>query len=220
MADIKNEIIFDYEQKKFITERLNDINFTYQMWGDDSLLDIRCYIRNYYKDLQNGECSFCKRDLSLVSVLNSHVEHIIPKSIYSKFIFEPKNLCVICADCNQIKRDQEVMHSIPNTVKKEYKRYPRTSKSFLIVHPHFDNWHDYIEVYNGAYVGKDDHKDRKGSFTIYACGLNRKLSKFGYEKEVYSDNDLMEAARQLVDGRDLLSKASAISMLKKILCNN
>ncbi|MCD9472572.1 hypothetical protein C9J19_19525 [Photobacterium phosphoreum] len=219
MADIMDKIIFDKQQLQFISETISCSSFTYKNWGDDSLLDLRCYIRNYYRDLQQGECAFCKNDLSIVAVGNAHVEHIVPKSIYPKFMFEPKNLCVICADCNQIKRDQEVTRNIPNTLKKPYVKYPRSSKPFLIVHPHFDVWDDYLVKFNGFYVGKDDHKDRKGSFTIYACGLNRKLAKFGYEKEIYSDDDLMEAARQLIESDNLITKLNALTNLKKIINN-
>ncbi|WP_163390954.1 HNH endonuclease [Enterovibrio norvegicus] len=217
MADIKQKIQFNKNQIDFISKIKTSDSFSYKKWGDDELLDLRCYIRNYYRDIQKGECAFCKKDLSIVAVGNAHVEHIVPKSIYPNFMFEPKNLCVICADCNQIKRDQEITKNTPNTLKRKYIKYPRTSKSFLMVHPHFDKWNDYLEVFNGFYVGKDDHKDRKGSFTIYACGLNRKLSKFGYIKEVYTDNEIMEAARNLIESNSLMEKCNAIETLKKIL---
>ena len=219
MADIKNKIIFSKQQLQFIATKKNCSSFSYKDWGDDSLLELRCYIRNYYRNLQKGECAFCKKDLSIVAVENTHVEHIVPKSIYPQFIFEPKNLCVICADCNQIKRDQEITKNTTNTLKKEFIKYPRSSKSFLIIHPHFDVWHNHLEKFNGFYVSKDDHKERKGSFTIYACGLNRKFSKFGYEKETYSDDDLMEAARQLIESDDIITRFNALTNLKKIINN-
>ena len=98
MPDINNQISFTLEVKKHIKQKLNDPNFKYTDWSDKSLESLRKIIRDFYRKEQVGKCAYCKRDVSLQSASNSHVEHILPKSRYFKFIFEPKNLCVICAE--------------------------------------------------------------------------------------------------------------------------
>ena len=53
-------------------------------------------------------------------------------------MFEPKNLCVSCIDCNLEKKDKKV------TISKAKKKLPNNSSDYLIVHPHFDTYNDKI----------------------------------------------------------------------------
>ena len=174
MPDINNQISFTLEVKKHIKQKLNDPNFKYTDWSDKSLESLRKIIRDFYRKEQVGKCAYCKRDVSLQSASNSHVEHILPKSRYFKFIFEPKNLCVICADCNEIKREQEALDFNDELLKsKEITLYPRSSKAFLIVHPHFDNYDEHIKILiGGHYLDLSP----KGNKTIGICKLNRIFS--------------------------------------------
>lgn len=198
MADIKTSIKFSKAQQRLITEKLNDSFFSHINWGDQSLLGLRRAIRLFYRKMQKGVCSYCKNDISLVSVANCHVEHIVPKSKYKCFIFEPKNLCVICADCSEIKRNQEVGEETIDTIKGGHKRklYPRSSSAFKIVHPHFDNFNDHILILPGGYYVD---KSKKGHFTIGVCMLNRKLYKFGSNKEAIDNDDLCELMNDFLD---------------------
>ncbi|WP_228388441.1 HNH endonuclease [Chryseobacterium sp. CBo1] len=113
----------DFEKRimdKFSKSEINHTN-----WQDDDISDIRSSIREYYRIEQKGKCAYCKQSISLISASNCQVEHIVPKSKYLSFISEPKNLCVICADCNEIKKSQEVLNEVPEvTNKKNIKRYP------------------------------------------------------------------------------------------------
>jgi len=176
---------------------------------------LRSAIRRFYRSEQVGICSYCRGQVSISSAANCHVEHIVPKSLYIDFIFEEKNFCVICADCNTIKRDQETTGDVPDTVVngKKRKQYPRSSNAFHIVHPHFDNWNDHIELFEVFYVDKT----AKGHFTIGACVLNRRLREFGWEKEITDYVQFTELATKLLDSKNPIEQMDVLKKFRRLL---
>ena len=218
MPDIKKQISFTPEIKKIIRQKLNDPNFKYTNWSDESLEEIRKTIRGFYRNEQNGKCAYCRGAVSLQSASNCHVEHIIPKSKYSKFLFEPKNLCVICADCNEIKREKETLDFTDEILKQpNIQLYPRSTKSFLIVHPHFDNYDEHIKILiGGHYVDLS----LKGNRTIGICRLNRFLHNFGWPDEPSSLEDMLQTAEKLQHNSDPLEQIRILRELAKQLNSN
>ncbi|CAM1369370.1 HNH endonuclease family protein [Tenacibaculum litopenaei] len=214
MADINIPIELSADSKKIIADKKLEQNFSYQSWGDTELEAVRSEIRNYYKTKQNAKCAFCQQPVSLVSAFNCQVEHIVPKKLHEDFMFTPTNLCVICADCNQIKRDQETLNEIPETMTQASKRkkYPRSSGAFKIVHPHFDVWHDHIVIFDDLYVDQT----MKGHFTIGACKLNRKLHEFGYVEEITNDEQISELMNQFLEETDSIKRRQLLNKIKKI----
>ena len=214
MSDISVAVAYTPAFQVLINSKTACASFTHTDWSGDDLALLRQFIRNHYRHQQVGICSYCRGTVSVQSTSNCHVQHIAPKSKYLDFIFEPKNLCVICADCNEIKRSQETLNEVPDTVVKgeSRKRYPRSSGAFKIVHPHFDNWDEHIEQFGGFYVDKSD----KGHFTIGACRLNRRLREFGWEAE-YDDAAVAAAAQIYLDCQDPLKRQRALRSLKKKL---
>lgn len=136
MADIKQPIKYNVQQKALIEAKLQDRAFIHSNWGEEDLKELRKAIREFYRQQQDGFCSYCRSPVSLQSAGNCQIEHIAPKSKYRDFIFEPRNLCVICADCSEIKREQETLGNEPDTVEKGSKRkhYPRSPNAFKVVH--------------------------------------------------------------------------------------
>lgn len=215
MADINSSFDFSKKSRETITLKLSN-SFCHTNWSDDDLQEVRKEIRDFYKNEQRGICSYCKQTVSVVSVANCHVEHIVPKSIHQDFIFNPKNLCVICADCNQIKRDQETLGEIPETMTKAgmRKRYPSSSNAFKIIHPHFDNYDDHILIINGCYIDKGS---KKGNFTIGACNLNRKLAVFGWEPNIVNDEKITIEMNSFIGETDPEKRKKHLGNLKKQL---
>jgi hypothetical protein len=144
MADINDEYSYTDEQLAIIESIKRQDGFSHISWYHDDFTIIKSQIREFYRIQQRGLCAFCKNPLSLQAAANCTVEHIIPKSKSRLYVY-PKNLCVICADCNEIKRAQEVInedHEVLNNP--EIAMYPRSSGAFIIVHPHFDDWYEHI----------------------------------------------------------------------------
>ena len=98
------------------------------------------------------------------------------------------------------KKNQEIFNQIIDTVKKRNKKkYPNKSDSFLIVHPHFDNYDDHIFIVNDFYI---DKASKKGNFTIGACLLNRKFQYVGWEPNVVDENKLLNDLSDIVEEPD------------------
>lgn len=189
MADINKPIVFSPEINKRISDFEARADFKSSDWGCDEIQDIRKLIRDYYRDLTK-KCFYCRKRISIRSVGNCHVEHIIPKSAYLGFMFEPKNLCVVCSDCNKIKSDKEAAGALEEVIKGKRRilRYPRVSTRFLVVHPHFDTYEEHIHQCGDFYVSKST----KGSYTIHICELNRKIHEYGMEANPLTESELFD----------------------------
>jgi hypothetical protein len=211
--DIVVPVAYTPEIKSLLKTLLEDVNFTHENWNDDILIDYRKFVRDYYRTAQLGLCAFCKQNISLVATGNCHIDHIVPKSKYRKYIFEPKNLCVICNDCNTIKRAKDV-HP-PEVLNKgdSIKLYPRSSKAFFIVHPHFDKWNNHIVKFGSFYADLSD----KGIFTMSACTLNRKLRTFGWEAVIASEAEIRQACKEVYDAVDGIVMLRKVTALRRLL---
>lgn len=208
MPLINNPVICEPHHKLVIQEKISCPNFTHSEWGCDELGEVRSYIRQHYRTEQKGLCAYCKNVISVRSASNAHVEHIAPKSIYLNFIFEPKNLCVVCADCNEIKKNQEIFNLTPDTLRSlpqgsPRQLYPRSSRAFLIVHPHFDNWDDHLLKFGLRYTDKSE----KGAFTILSCKLNRYFhQKFGEAEELVDDDILVQQMKDFIESKSTVTR--------------
>ncbi|MGI2880656.1 HNH endonuclease [Vibrio furnissii] len=215
MADINTPVSYCKNLEDVMSTIKSNDNFDHKSWGCAELEVVRAYVRNHYRKQQQGLCAYCRNPVSTQSASNCHVEHIAPKSRYTKFMFEPKNLCVACADCNEIKKEQETLGEEPDPIVKGNSRihYPRSTNSFYIVHPHFDNYDDHIEIFNGHYVDKSD----KGHFTIGACRLNRRLRAFGWEETLISEPELNKLMTEYLDAEDGILKNDKLQSIKRAL---
>ncbi|MEN7547353.1 HNH endonuclease [Rapidithrix thailandica] len=218
MADIETPISFSSETLEFIKSIDIDNDFSHEDWGNDEYMSIRKEARNFYRIEQKGNCAYCRGPVSMKSASNCQVEHIVPKSLHKEFAFTPKNLCVVCADCNEIKREQETIGDIKETLKtpRKVKKYPRSSGAFLIVHPHFDNYADHILIVNGLYV---DKSSKKGNFTIGTCNLNRRLAEFGWESDILDDSELMNEMNSYITETSQVKRTKSLNKIKAQLFN-
>jgi uncharacterized protein (TIGR02646 family) len=134
--------------------------------GPAWLPELKTHIRNHF--LENDAdfpCCYCKRSPRSTHGLENHVEHMAPRSPYTRFTFEPKNLAIICIHCNGHKLHQDVF-------KKEWKQrsYPSNSKPFKVYHPSFDDYTSNIKIVPpfGIYAAVTP----EGAETILMCRLD------------------------------------------------
>lgn len=147
------------DEKQIIRE-----NFTgHKDWDKPVFARIKAHIIEHLRQQQENECCYCKRKLGF-DIKDVDIEHIIPKSDYEKFTFEPKNLALSCPGCNTKKGDQKVLR------RRNVTNYPRTSNNLTIIHAHYDRYCDHIDIRDRViYVPKTD----KGCETIKLCKLYR-----------------------------------------------
>ncbi len=194
----------------------------YKLWNDEENNDIkkfRSLIRNHYLTDQNLTCFYCRQYIFSTNGLHWQVEHILPKSIFPQFLFEPRNLIVICPDCNREKSDQNP-HTDGDRAKNRL-NYPSTSGRFKIIHLLYDIYESHIERISANHCEYPDHyflkaKTHKGKATVKMCDLNRFYQEFaGYKdmkgKQVECLDDFLE------QDLNTLTKDQKIELVNKIM---
>lgn len=182
MPTINNPVTLSAESLAKIALVKASPGFNHTSWSADELESVRCEIRNHYRKEQRYVCAYCQTRLTVISAEACPVEHIVPKSSYLQFMFEPRNLCVICADCNHYKRKQETLMP-PALETKNKHRYPFKPDKYKCYHPHLDNYHEHIIKAEYIYFGKTS----RGDYIITICSLNRYVHQFGVSDEFLTD---------------------------------
>lgn len=203
-------VIFDDNQKSIIAKKISEVDFDHNNWSDDELDPIKETVKLHYHNIQNTICPYCKQKFNSKHGRHWDIEHIIPRSHQPNFMFEPHNLCLSCVDCNKEKSDKKV------TTSNAKKNYPKNPSQYLIIHPHFDNYNDFlVAVKPGLFYYPLQPKGRK---TIEICGLNRfyEFAGFGESEDVFvkinkltelANNESSEKIRQ-----EILGKISALAL--------
>lgn len=189
-----------FEFQKFI-DKYDKKN--YQLWNDESNKDVQAFrslVRTHYLSDQKLTCFYCKQYIFSTHGLHWQVEHILPKSVFPQFLFEPRNLVVICPDCNREKGDQNP-HVNGNRACSQV-AYPSTSGRFKIIHPLYDTYEVHIERVSANHCDYPDHyflkaNTPKGKATVKMYDLNRFYQDFaGYKdmkgKQVQTIDEFIE----------------------------
>lgn len=139
----------------------NNFN-THSDWAKAIFNPIKQNIIANLRIQQNNTCCYCKYQLGF-DIKQVDIEHIIPKSEYEQFTFKSYNLALSCPACNTKKSTKPVLNNaIIN--------YPTDGTNFIIVHAHFDEYSNHIDIINNCvFVAKT----KKGSETITFCELFR-----------------------------------------------
>lgn len=170
-----NEVIFLGEDLELVNEfnLLKDKESV--SWSDEKYSHVRKTIKDHYLKEQDYTCCFCRQRIVVKSNRAWDAEHIISKSTHPNFMFEPKNLCITCPDCNNEKRDGQVLD------REDRVRFPMNSNAYKIVHPHFDSYDEHLDV---IVVGKLYRiKTFKGRYTYRIYGLDRFMMDAGLSRE-------------------------------------
>lgn len=162
MPLINNPVLFTVDEQRIIDGHPPIKNSD---WYKAIFDGIRDKIRTEMMREQNEICAYCGF-IIFDSTCKERVEHIVPTSLHVNFMFEPRNLCASCHECNFIKLATETL------VDPSLLNYPSSGNGFLIIHPHFDNWDDHIDLEHGLFVNIKNNSD-KGKTTIKMCKLNR-----------------------------------------------
>jgi len=157
-------VLFSPEEQSIINDKRESEGFCKESWSDKDLAGIKKKIKQHYLVEQNNCCYFCRREHTGKHGNEWTTEHLLSRSDYPEFMFEPFNLCVICWKCNQSKQDKKI-------IKGDFGKYPDSSELFQIVHPHFDIYERYFPYYEPEvlYFPWGD----KGAFTYLLYNLGR-----------------------------------------------
>jgi uncharacterized protein (TIGR02646 family) len=160
---MSNKISSPYKFTKGEKKIIKD-NFTsHNDWDTNGVFDpIKTNIKADLRPKQTNKCCYCKKELGY-DIKEVEIEHIVPKSKYEAFTFEPLNLALSCPACNTKK-------SHTDTLVRPFTRYTKISKNYLIVHAHLDNFDEHIIIHNDCLF---EGISKKGCRTIEMCELFR-----------------------------------------------
>lgn len=116
----------------------------HQVWNDTTgeIVNVRKHIRDHYLGEQAYRCGYCRIEKKESHGMAWDIEHILPKSIFPEFLFEPENLAIACKECNSPKDNGNIL---VKKIKKNSK-FPNESNAYTIVHPHFDVHSEHFEI--------------------------------------------------------------------------
>lgn len=175
-------IVYSGEAKKKVDEFNAQKDFCQSYWektNDGLLSSLKKSIKDHYLIVQDYTCAYCQQRMEVAHNGAWDAEHIVPKATHPKFMFEPKNLCISCKDCNLSKTDKNVLKN------KDRKTFPVESSDYKICHPHFDDYNEHITILSvaGFYLPRTE----KGRELVEMCGLLRFLYKFSSFESVSVD---------------------------------
>ncbi|MCL6236988.1 HNH endonuclease [Acinetobacter sp. ANC 5033] len=174
-------LIYQYTESE--EEIIRTYNLTdHAFWNEKAseLAPLRLNLRLHYLTQQGYRCCYCKQLKQEEHGSTWDVEHIAPKALHPKFLFEPYNLCISCKECNESKSNKPVFNN-----GYDYKKYPLKSENFTIIHPHFDVYSEHMAIRRSP-DGKIMHipKTEKGKRVFEHCDLVRFTMSF------YNSDDL------------------------------
>lgn len=159
-------------------------------WSADECSNIKTTIKRHYLDKQRNTCCYCRQIIIVDHGRVWDTEHIVPRKTHPGFMFTPQNLALACPDCNGRKASKQTLVA-PDT-----SAYPSTGDAFLVVHPHFDNYDEHIEMGDFVYTGISD----RGEWTVINCDLNRLAGRaFGWPDPI-ADERFEDLVDDVFDG--------------------
>jgi len=168
---IRPEYIFTIDVSYVKTEadilEINTDSGEGKKWKD-GYSTFKVNIRRHLKVKQNGRCAFCRCYVSIGTSF-SNLEHIVSKSKYPQFEFEPDNLVYCCWLCNKGKLIRNTLNN-PVAIAAE-QPFPVLSNGFMIINPYYDNYEDHIEFFDEVIVVSTN--STKGDNTIEYYNLTR-----------------------------------------------
>lgn len=117
-------------------------------WDSMHVKEFKSWLKKVKRKMQNEKCCYCLRDTHGERGFSLHLEHILPKSIFKKYMFDHSNLAVSCPRCNiEIKgTDYSFADKSVNSFQFYWSYKIYDSDLYDIVHPNLDNINSHIGV--------------------------------------------------------------------------
>jgi len=201
---------------KFIAAFLGSPEKKGNYWDGEekALVLVKKEIKDHYLRVQDYKCAYCRQRMEVKHNAMWDTEHIINKDEYPAFMFEPRNLCVCCKDCNTIKGRKSVLKN------KQRKKYPNSASDYKFCHPHYHNYSHHVRVVKEAmfYLPITD----EGREMIEICGLLRFVYKFAGYGCVESNVPalLIRLGHELQEAKNPHEQLALMTIVQDLMSNN
>lgn len=219
MADINiAEMVYNPEHQKLV-DAFNSLPFkskTGDFWKNTHkglYSGVKEAIKKHYLKAQDYTCPYCRQRIVVDHLAVWDAEHIISKDENPQFMFEPKNLCVSCKDCNKSKAAKTVLVKPSKTLRK----LPVDPDAYTYCHPHFHIYSQHIRVVEvaGFYMPLTE----RGIALIETCGLLRFVLKFGgYELvEQRVGQIVVDLGSKLLEAKNAAEQVYLLVLIKSVV---
>ncbi|WP_422350638.1 hypothetical protein [Flagellimonas sp.] len=166
------------------------------IWNDPLVSDFKSRVKEYYRNLENEQCCYCKKNFQGEFNMVIDIEHILPKgkAEFRNLMFVLTNLNVACKRCNmKIKGQKTDFVFNINTAAQNH----TDSSQYKIIHPNVDNYFDHISVYQ--------HIENQKKLIKYRVEANSSKGDYTYKYFKLSELEIdsINQAQGLVEKAEL-----------------
>ncbi|HDS1693017.1 hypothetical protein [Pseudomonas putida] len=129
------------------------------------VVQFKSEVKQHYYHRQSMKCCYCSKELDAHKG-SYDAEHILDKNGHPQFMFYCENIAAVCKTCNGSKSDKPVLEPGVSVAS-----FPGDTGHYMLVHPHHDEWGDYLEFDVIGRIVAKPHSP-KGGNTIRICGIN------------------------------------------------
>lgn len=181
---------------------------------DKKLIELKKTIKDHYIRFQNYHCAYCRQQIVVTHNAAWDTDHIIAKDLHPKYLFEPRNLCVSCRDCNLNKSNKNVLK------RRDRKTFAAKPSDYIFCHPHFHDYSAHIRIVKEAMLYLP--RTPEGIKLIEICGLLRFVLRFaGYD---YDDGDvggkMVRFATELQNAESPTERVVIMNIMRTLLDEN
>jgi hypothetical protein len=202
---IADPVAYDGSEQNLVDAILSEKDFNGATWSKPELSDLKTRIKQHYIQVQKYRCCYCQQTLYSNHGRVWDIEHVIARDTRCDFMFIPRNLAISCVECNGAKKAELVADPAR-------KSFPDRGDLYWIVHPHFHNWDEHIEIEGeGTYHALS----KEGKFTIYHCDLFRFRERVMRTKQPIRDRRFekdigeLRMAKSSVEARPIIASIMA-----------
>ncbi len=112
------------------------------IWNHQLVSTFKDKVKTYYREIQNEQCCYCRKNFEGEFKMVIDIEHILPKGTFENLMFTDYNLNVACKRCNMnVKGVKTDFVTDLNAVKAN----PQDRTLYKIIHPNFDDYFSHLK---------------------------------------------------------------------------
>jgi hypothetical protein len=181
-------------EKKHVTAIKKAVREGGDIWYNTCLKSVKSHIKAHCRGIKD-RCCYCKRSLKGEFNMVIDIEHVLPQSIYKKYMFSMKNLGIACKRCNmRIKGNNVDFLNLPFKNNRPFYR-----ENYKLIHPFLD---DYSKNLKRIVLEEDDL-----TFIKYTVINDSQKGKYTYDFfKLYEFEE------------DQINKAQGMEIVERYIC--
>lgn len=142
------------------------------IWNSPLVSDFKSRVKEHYRQLENEQCCYCKKNFHGEFNMVIDIEHILPKgrTEFQDLMFVLTNLNIACKRCNMKIKGQKTDFVL--NINRAANNHTDSS-NYRCIHPNVDIYFDHINVYQ--------HVENQKKLIKYKIIANSAKGQYTYE---------------------------------------